>query len=316
MSKWLTYNDIALVPRFGVLEHRSHGNTSISIGRKVFQLPVIPANMKCVIDTPIAKWMSFNNYFYVMHRFDINIDEFVRTANSESWPVISISIGASIVDIQTIKSLINDNQRIDYITIDIAHGDSIMMVTALKELRKIAPDVTIIAGNVATTTGAKILFMNGADYVKVGIGQGAACTTKLKTGFTTPMFSTIKEIVNSIDYMYSDKIIADGGIQTNGDIAKALVAGASWVMAGGLFAQCTDSPAENINGTKVYFGSASAENKGHSNHVEGKVNLMSNNGMTYEDKLIEIKQDLQSAISYAGGKNLSAFKRVEYAVVN
>ena len=110
-------------------------------------------------------------------------------------------------------------------------------------------------------------------------------------------------------------IIADGGIRCNGDVAKALVAGATMVMAGGLFAACTDSPASviNINGLdhKAYFGSASVENKGHNNNVEGKLNQIPNNGMTYGEKLNEITQDLQSSISYAGGKTLSCLTQDE-----
>ena len=114
-------------------------------------------------------------------------------------------------------------------------------------------------------------------------------------------------------------IIADGGIKHNGDIAKALTAGATMVMAGGLFAACSDSPAETsmINKTphKAYFGSASIENKGHENNVEGKLTHLSCNNMTYEAKLLEITQDLQSSISYAGGNNLEAFEEVNYIEV-
>ena len=111
-------------------------------------------------------------------------------------------------------------------------------------------------------------------------------------------------------------IIADGGITCNGDIAKALVAGGDMVMAGGLFAACSDSPAiqSTVNNIphKAYFGSASLENKGHSNHIEGKLTNILSNNMTYESKLHEITQDLQSAISYGGGQNLSCLKEVKH----
>ena len=114
-------------------------------------------------------------------------------------------------------------------------------------------------------------------------------------------------------------IIADGVIKCNGEIAKALVARADMVMAGGLFASCIDSPAEAIkvdgNIYKAYFGSASAQNKGHNNHIEGTLKNINSSGMTYEEKLKEIKQDLQSSISYAGGYTLECLKDVDYHLV-
>ena len=107
----------------------------------------------------------------------------------------------------------------------------------------------------------------------------------------------------------SGPIIADGGIKCNGDVAKALVGGASWVMAGGMFACCVDSPADGIQTNtgiqKIYYGSASAENKGHNRNIEGVKRSLNSNGLTYQEKLAEIKQDLQSSISYAGGRDLS-----------
>jgi GMP reductase len=124
------------------------------------------------------------------------------------------------------------------------------------------------------------------------------------------MFTCVQNCSNvTLNNGTSIPIIADGGICCNGDIAKALVAGATMVMAGSMFAACTDSPASliNINGVnhKAYFGSASAENKGHNNNIEGKLNNIPNNGMTYGEKFNEITQDLQSSISYAGGTALS-----------
>jgi len=183
-------------------------------------------------------------------------------------------------------------------------------------IKKNLPDTKIIAGNVATSDAVRQLSNWGADIVKVGIGQGSPCTTKDKTGFTMPMFSCVKLCSNVVlDNGNIVPIIADGGIRCNGDIAKALVAGATMVMAGGLFAACTDSPASviSINGLdhKAYFGSASVENKGHNNNVEGKLNQIPNNGMTYGEKLNEITQDLQSSISYAGGKTLSCLTPCE-----
>ena len=192
------------------------------------------------------------------------------------------------------------------------------------------PETKIIAGNVATATGVRDLATWGADIVKVGIGQGSPCTTKDKTGFTMPMFSCTSNCSGIfIDSVFDDvlnpkqevpvPIIADGGIKCNGDISKSIVAGATMAMAGGLFAACTDSPAVSsvINNAphKAYFGSASAENKGHNNNIEGKLTNIVSNGMTYSSKLNELKQDIQSAISYAGGTDLSSLSKVNYETI-
>jgi len=178
---------------------------------------------------------------------------------------------------------------------------------------------------VATPQGVKDLAMWGADIVKVGIGQGSPCTTKDKTGFTLPMFTCVKEcsqvfIGDSFEDSQRVPIIADGGIQCNGDIAKALVAGADWVMAGGLFACCVDSAAHSImvEGSlhRAYYGSASFENKKTRAHIEGTLKNVPSCGLTFEDKLVEIKEDLQSAISYSGGKDLTSLnKSVQYRAV-
>ena len=117
-----------------------------------------------------------------------------------------------------------------------------------------------------------------------------------------------------VDHM--KRLIPTGGIKYNGDIAKALCAGATMVMAGGLFASCVDSPAGSttINNSphKAYFGSASSENKGHNKHIEGKLTNIPSNGMSYEEKLEEVKEDLQSSISYSGGNNLNSLHNIKY----
>jgi GMP reductase len=157
----------------------------------------------------------------------------------------------------------------------------------------------------------------GADAVKVGIGGGFACTTKDKTGFTYPMFSCIIECAKDRDV----PVIADGGVRCNGDIAKALIAGASMVMCGSIFAACSDSPAPLVKDAhgrryKQYFGSASVHNKIEKKNIEGTMKLMDTDAFTYLEKMEEIKQDLQSAISYAGGCNLGALNlsKVAYGV--
>ena len=324
--KTLKYSDICLVPDYSACKSRSDASTFAYFGGQQFKLPVVPANMKSVINEDTARWMSDHRYFYIMHRFDVDMLKFVQLANEEDWQTISVSVGVKDEDVNFLLKAHSLKLRIDYITIDIAHGHSLNMKEAIENVRRCYPDVYLIAGNVATPQGVGDLAAWGADCVKVGVGQGSPCTTKDKTGFTMPMFSctmNCSSIVQgpagwfeSPDDYERIPIIADGGVKCNGDIAKALVAGATMVMAGGLFATCSDSPAETIKMDgkvyKAYFGSASAQNKGHNNHIEGTLKNLSSSGMSYATKLGEIQQDLQSAISYAGGSAIKDLKEVKY----
>lgn len=324
--KALKYSDISLVPEYSEVHSRADCDTSVQIRNHKFKLPIMPANMKSVIDLDIAKWMSENDYFYIMHRFDMSLSDDVDLANSEDWKTISFSTGAKFKDKLNITKISkNSNLRVDFITIDIAHGYCDRMKRMISHVKKHLPNTIIIAGNVTTPDAVVALSNWGADIVKVGIGQGSPCTTKDKTGFTMPMFTAARNCGDcyksreDFDRAKKIPIIADGGVKCNGDIAKALVAGADLIMAGGLFASCVDSPAvsSTVNDLphKAYFGSASAENKGHSNNIEGKLTNIPANNMSYAEKLREIQQDLQSSISYGGGNDLNCLKKVKYLEV-
>jgi GMP reductase len=337
MSKYLKYSDVNLVPNFSIVRSRSDCDVSKEIGGKKFKLPVIPSNMKSVIDVRHCKWMSDNDYFYIMHRFDVDIQKFIEEANEENWKTVSISLGVKGADKDIIKRIRNSKSRVDYITIDIAHGHCESMKEMIEICKSSLENVCIIAGNVAKPEAVADLSAWGADYVKVGIGQGSPCTTKDKTGFTIPMFTCVescsKVLFDKDDgFMFSNaslkddyklpekvKIIADGGVCCNGDAAKALVAGADLVMAGGLFACCSDSPSHSIeiDGMlhKAYYGSASFENKKTRTHVEGALRNIPSCGMNFKTKLIEIDEDLKSAVSYSGGKNLLSLQDVKYIKV-
>jgi GMP reductase len=308
--KDLKYSDVVLRPNYSTLKSRSKAKTSCLLGDKKFKLPVAPANMRAVTNKNKSYWLSENDYFYVMHRFDVDPLEFCEEA--KDWKTVSISVGVQPRDWDDIVLLSSHFCRLDYITVDIAHGHSILMKETIKHIKKFLPDTFIIAGNVATSQAVQDLASWGADCVKVGIGQGYVCTTKDKTGFTRPMFSCVLDCAGDSPV----PIIADGGIKCNGDIAKALVAGARMVMVGSLFSQCIDSPAIStvLNGAiyKQYFGSASEHNKESKKHIEGVMKEIPSNNMSYEEKLEEIKQDLQSSISYAGGKDLNCLRDVKW----
>lgn len=335
----LNYSDIYLAPKYSTLRSRSEADIGAKFLGHKFKSPVIPANMSSVIDDKIAKWLSQNDYFYIMHRFD-NTFDFVQKANLQSWKTISISVGVKDEDKELLKDIFIYNYRIDFITIDIAHGHSILvkeMIDYIKTTFSIQglnyswKMPKIIAGNIAASNAVNDLTKWGADACKVGIAGGGACSTKNQTGFHIPMFTCVNNC-----YTYGSAripIIADGGVRENGDILKALVAGASMVMVGGLLASCIDAPGENIYSQKIvfedaqagimktdndevthksYYGSASEHQKGEKKHVEGFKVQIPCNGLTYEEKYQEIKESLSSAVSYAGGKDLSAFKSVDF----
>lgn len=311
MSCSLYYDDVYLIPKYSDLESRSLADTSVVLGNRKFSLPIVPSNMKSTIDETWAKWLSDNNYFYVMHRFDeVNVP-FVKLANEQSWKLISISVGVNEDSYNELKEIKNSNLRLDYVTIDVAHGHHKKVENMIKFIKNNFPNTFVIAGNFASIEGVMNAEYWGADATKCLIGTGLACSTKFQTGFHVPSFSCILQCA----YAASKPVIADGGAKHYGDIAKALVAGASMVMAGGMFASCKDSPTVSldINGSKkIYYGNASRRAKGHSKNVEGFELVIDSCDLTLEERLNEIKQALQSSISYGGGKDLSCFKSVKY----
>lgn len=307
-----SYSDITLIPNKGILKTRSNADVSIKLGQKTFSLPVVPSNMKCTIDMNLAKTLADKGYFYIMHRFDNN--KFFITNAVEKNHYISISVGVKQEDVSLVKCIKEIGYDISFITIDIAHGHSEDCIRMIGYIKENLPSTFLIAGNIATAKAALDLKNAGADAVKVGIGQGNACTTKDKTGFTVPMFTCVRNIFRE---NIGIPIIADGGIRSNGDIAKAIAAGADMVMCGSLFAECSDSPAdvfEDENGQtyKLYFGSASIHNKVENVHIEGTLKRVPHNTMTYTEKLEEIRQDLSSAISYSGGTRLNDLRKVDF----
>jgi GMP reductase len=314
--KALHYKDICLLPKYSELSTRKNANVSIGFIDKKFKLPIIPANMKCVLDEERAKWLGSHDYFYIMHRFDMDNFEFVKKANEENWKTISISVGVNEADKKQLNQIKKNNLNVDCITIDIAHGHSKLMEDMVLFVKSIFPKTHLIVGNICTYQAYADLSTLGVSAIKVGIGGGSACSTKNKTGFTYPMYSCVSSIYQFKKQSgLSTPIIADGGIREHADIVKAIHAGADMVMAGNLFSRLIDSPAELIDGHKVYFGSASQFNKGEYKNVEGIKCTLNLDTMTYADKLEEIKQDLQSAVSYAGGKSLYDIRKAEHIQV-
>lgn len=310
------YEDIQLVPNKCIVKSRSEIDTRINFGPMTFNIPVVPANMQTVIDEKLAVWLAQNGYFYIMHRFDE--DErlpFVKKMHDQGL-FASISVGVKPKEHELIDELAAQNLVPEYITIDIAHGHSDTVIEMIKHIKQAMPGVFVIAGNVGTPEGVRELENAGADATKVGIGPGKACITKLKTGFGTGGWQLAA--VRLCAKAASKPIIADGGIRNNGDIAKSVRFGASMVMIGSMFAGHDETPGEVVEQDgqkyKVYYGSASQYQKGQYKNVEGKKLLVPYRGHI-SDTLREMQEDLQSSISYAGGKELMALRKVDYVIV-
>ena len=310
------YEAIQLVPNKCIVKSRSEIDTRIKFGPMTFNIPVVPANMQTVIDEKLAVWLAQNGYFYIMHRFDE--DErlpFVKRMHDQGL-FASISVGVKPKEHELIDELAAQNLVPEYITIDIAHGHSDTVIEMIKHIKQAMPGVFVIAGNVGTPEGVRELENAGADATKVGIGPGKACITKLKTGFGTGGWQLAA--VRLCAKAASKPIIADGGIRNNGDIAKSVRFGASMVMIGSMFAGHEETPGEVVEQDgqkyKVYYGSASQYQKGQYKNVEGKKLLVPYRGHI-SDTLREMQEDLQSSISYAGGKELMSLRKVDYVIV-
>ena len=309
------YDNILLLPRKCRVESRSECDAGVELGGRKFRLPVVPANMKTVVDETICEWLAQNNYFYVMHRFDLDNVHFVAHMHGKGL-YASISLGVKKPDYDTVDQLVARGLVPEYITIDIAHGHSDNVKNMIVYLKEKMPASFVIAGNVATPEAVIDLENWGADATKVGVGPGKVCITKLKTGFGTGgwQLSAVKWCAR----VATKPIIADGGIRSHGDIAKSIRFGASMVMIGSLFAGHEESPGKTVEVDgemfKEYYGSASDFNKGEYKHVEGKRILEPIKGKL-ADTLIEMEQDVQSSISYSGGKKLMDIRKVNYVTL-
>ena len=310
------YEDIQLIPNKCIVDSRSQCDISIKLGDRTFRLPVVPANMQTIIDEDLAEKLARGNYFYIMHRFQPHTRLAFVKRMKEAGLFASISIGVKPDEFKFVQELKDAGLTPEYITIDIAHGHSNRVIDMIRHIKEQLPGSFVIAGNVGTPEAVRELENAGADATKVGIGPGKVCITKLKTGFGTGgwQLSAVRWCAKAA----TKPIIADGGIRDHGDIAKSIRFGATLVMIGSLFAGHVESPGKTveIDGKpyKEYFGSASEHQKGERKNVEGKKMYIPSKGSLF-DTLTEMEQDLQSSISYAGGTNLNAIRKVDYVIV-
>jgi GMP reductase len=311
--KKFDFEEVNLLPKLCVVDSRSEIDTSITFGSNKFKLPVVPANMQSVIDEAMAIKLAQSGYFYILHRFEVDVIKFISNMKRLNL-ITSISIGVNQDSYELIENLISKDLIPDYITIDIAHGHSIKMKEILEFIKSKNIKSFIIAGNVCTPEACSDLEDWGADALKCGIGPGSACTTWPTTGFGSRncQASTIWECSNASNL----PIIADGGIRVPADITKSIVLGASMIMVGGMLSGFKDSPGHivSVDGKykKEFWGSASQFQSGKTNRIEGKKILIDYKDKSILDEMIYLEECLQSSISYGGGKDLNSLSSVKW----
>ncbi|MFD2449840.1 GMP reductase [Vogesella fluminis] len=285
----------------------------MQFGPRRFAMPLYAANMKSVVDAETCEYFARRNWFYTMHRFNIDAVGFVRDMQAKGL-FASISVGVNDDTLQQLAALQAAGLSPEYITLDVANAWCVKAEQMIRFIKREFPASFLIGGNIATAEAARELQDWGCDAIKAGIAGGRVCITKNKTGFHRPMVATVRDCAAAV----SVPVIADGGIVEHGDVAKALACGASMVMAGSLFAGYDESAGEivEIDGKhyKEYFGSASQFNKGEYKNVEGKKILVEYKG-SIGRLLQELQEDLQSSVSYAGGRELSALRTVQMIAV-
>ena len=233
--EWLTTNDVALLPRMGVLKSRSQAE----IEPFIYSAP-----MDTVTGMGMVQALTQLNHYAVSCRFHSNRSKTILRSNFRGNPNLFYSIGLSDI---SLENAISNGQTGNYnqnIALDIAHGDSIFAHNLTKKARQNKRILSIMSGSICTPEGAERAIRNGCTHLRIGIGGGSACTTRVMTGCGAPNLSAIYKINKHLSSLFdrnSFKIIADGGIKTPGDAVKYLAAGADGIMLGNVLAKAEES---------------------------------------------------------------------------
>ncbi len=321
----LTFDDVLLLPRYSnVLP--SETDISLNLTKKVnLKVPFLSSAMDTVTESKMAIAIAKAGGIGIIHR-NLNIrkqtSEIIKVKKNKLF--VGAAVGTNKEDIERTKSLVDNG--CDLIVIDTAHGHSEKVLKTLSRLKKIVKSIPICVGNIATGEAAKKLYNSGANIIKVGIGPGSICTTRMVAGIGVPQISAILEVKEALKNK-KIKIISDGGVKFSGDIAKALAAGADAIMMGSIFAGTEESPGEKFKFKGKLFknyrgmGSIGAMSSGSANRyfqknfkdkskfvpegVEGRVEYKGN-----VSKIIyQLKGGLRSSMGYIGAKNLKQISK-------
>ena len=304
----LDYSDVLIRPKRSTMNSRGEvylGRTHKFLWSKKewTGIPIMSANMDTVGTPAMHGVLSKHGMITcpAKHYLKNNITTFNSGNDNICW-------FGGINDIELLS-----NVDVDFIGIDVANGYTIRYVDAIKELREKNPDATIVAGNVVTADMTQELILSGADIVKVGIGPGSVCTTRIKTGIGYPQLSAVIECADAAHGLNAH-IIADGGCTTSGDIVKAFAGGADFVMIGGMLAGHDECDGEVENGVMKFYGMASESAMDrHGNHneyrgAEGKTVEVPYRGKV-DDTIKDILSGIRSACTYVGAKRLKTLSK-------
>ena len=321
----LTFDDVLLLPRYSDILP-SQTDISLSLTNKIsLKVPFLSSAMDTVTESKMAIAIANSGGIGVIHRnmsVKNQVAEIVKVKKKKL--VVGAAVGTSKEDLDRTKSLVDNG--CDLIVIDTAHGHSKKVLNTLSKLKKINKLTPFCVGNIATAEAAKRLYNSGADIIKVGIGPGSICTTRMVAGIGVPQVSAIMEVKESLKKT-KIKIISDGGIKFSGDIAKALAAGADAIMMGSIFAGTDESPGKKFKFKgKIYkkyrgMGSIGAMSSGSANRyfqknfkdkskfvpegVEGRVEYKGN----LSKIIYQLQGGLRSSMGYIGARNLDQIKK-------
>jgi IMP dehydrogenase len=309
-----SFDDVLLVPQYSDIESRSEIDLTRQLGSEKYSIPIVSSPMDTVTGLAMSNAFSELGGLAITHRYCSAVDQSKMTP-SHSAAAIGVT-----GDFMERIDFLNKDSGITTFCLDVAHGHHVLVERALKTIRdKYGSGLNIIAGNVATPKGYLALSNWGADAVRVGIGGGSICSTRIQTGHGVPTF----ESVLTCSYEDGAAIIADGGIKTAGDIVKALAAGADFVMLGSMLAGTDQSPGQVFQGNdgnkyKVYRGMASVEAqtdwRGEARSLEGISTTITHKGCVKEI-IQSLLQNVRSGLSYSGARNVTQLQaRAEFIV--
>lgn len=313
-AEQVSFDDVLLMPQYSDIQSRKDVNLATIIGKgpRALRLssPIIAAPMDTVCEWEMAVAIRKLGGLGVLHRY-MPVEEQVRQIRmvKANTALAGASVGARGDYLKEATSLAQAGAGL--ILVDVANGHSQIAIDAVKNMRSLfGKDVHIMAGNVATWDGYARLADAGADSVRVGIGGGSACTTRVVSGHGIPTLASILDIREHYSYGDGPSIVADGGIRNSGDAAKALAAGAQAVMVGRILAGTEESPGDVVDGKKVFRGMASREAQEHGRGVVSGVEGISTtiDFVGSVDNIInDFSSGLSSALSYTGVDNLVDF---------